>query len=92
MAISVSSVQNTAGLKPFSVRDVSSVGVGPSSSHTVSPTRAAHQVAMALSDADGLPPTSILVELLGSLALTGIGHRIDTPGSPARRWNTRRLT
>ncbi len=78
MVISVSPVQDITSLKPFSVTDVFSVGVGPSSSHTVGPMRAAYQFASGFSSSStGFAPTSILVELFGSLALTGIGHRTD---------------
>jgi L-serine dehydratase len=58
-----------------SVFDMFSVGVGPSSSHTVGPMRAAASFAHNVSAA-GLLDTMdrIVVELFGSLAATGHGH------------------
>ncbi|GAB3684644.1 L-serine ammonia-lyase [Salinisphaera aquimarina] len=54
------------------------VGIGPSSSHTVGPMRAARRFAMGLAD-DGLLPrvADVRVELYGSLAATGRGHGSD---------------
>jgi L-serine dehydratase len=54
------------------------IGIGPSSSHTVGPMRAALRFVRTL-DTEGLieRTTSITVELYGSLALTGIGHGTD---------------
>ena len=54
------------------------VGIGPSSSHTVGPMRAALRFARSL-DAEAVLPTveRITVELFGSLALTGVGHATD---------------
>jgi L-serine dehydratase len=56
-----------------SVFDLFKIGIGPSSSHTVGPMRAAHAFA------SSLPPGTarIKAELYGSLALTGIGHCTD---------------
>jgi len=54
------------------------IGIGPSSSHTVGPMRAALRFVQALGAADLLSHTnSVNVELYGSLALTGIGHGTD---------------
>ncbi len=54
------------------------IGIGPSSSHTVGPMRAALRFARALEMAGLLQNTAKLtVELFGSLALTGIGHATD---------------
>jgi L-serine dehydratase len=60
------------------------IGIGPSSSHTVGPMRAALRFAsefapaMRICSPDLLqPPARIQVELYGSLALTGIGHGTD---------------
>ena len=51
------------------------IGIGPSSSHTVGPMKAARRFACAL---DGFPLISrVRVELYGSLALTGRGHGTD---------------
>jgi len=54
------------------------IGIGPSSSHTVGPMRAALRFAREL-DAAGLVDRTghIVVDLYGSLALTGIGHGTD---------------
>ncbi|PYY37778.1 L-serine ammonia-lyase [Curtobacterium sp. MCJR17_055] len=56
---------------PVSVFELFSIGVGPSSSHTVGPMRAAAD--FAARTADG-PVESIRVDLYGSLASTGHGH------------------
>ena len=62
----------------FSVLDMFTIGVGPSSSHTVGPMRAAREFAVAL-DRDGLLPRvdRVCATLYGSLSLTGIGHGTD---------------
>ena len=61
-----------------SVFDLFKIGIGPSSSHTVGPMRAARQFVSDL-DSDGLLPKTqrIQTELFGSLALTGLGHATD---------------
>lgn len=54
------------------------IGIGPSSSHTVGPMRAANRFARSLEDAGLLERvTRVRVELFGSLALTGMGHGTD---------------
>jgi L-serine dehydratase len=60
---------------PISVFDLFSVGIGPSSSHTVGPMRAARTFVSGLAD-DGLltSVTSVRAELFGSLGATGHGH------------------
>ncbi len=62
----------------ISVFDLFTIGIGPSSSHTVGPMRAARRFAERL-DADGaLDRTArVQVELFGSLAATGRGHGTD---------------
>lgn len=62
----------------FSVLDMFTIGVGPSSSHTVGPMVAAHAFVAAL-ERDGLTArtTRVKVTLYGSLALTGLGHGTD---------------
>jgi L-serine dehydratase len=62
----------------ISVFDLFSIGIGPSSSHTVGPMRAARTFAEGLAD-DGLlaDVTRIRVELFGSLGATGHGHGSD---------------
>lgn len=63
---------------PISVFDLFSVGIGPSSSHTVGPMIAAKKFVDDL-EAKGLlsQTTRIEVRLYGSLALTGKGHATD---------------
>jgi L-serine dehydratase len=63
-----------------SVFDLFSVGIGPSSSHTVGPMRAAGRFARHLA-ADGLLSNvaRVRIELYGSLGATGAGH--GTPGA-----------
>ncbi|SNY71079.1 L-serine ammonia-lyase [Paractinoplanes atraurantiacus] len=58
-----------------SVFDLFSVGIGPSSSHTVGPMRAARMFALRLAES-GLSERTALVraELFGSLGATGHGH------------------
>ena len=59
----------------ISVFDLFTVGIGPSSSHTVGPMRAAHAFACALSKRGVLAEiASLKVDLYGSLAATGRGH------------------
>jgi L-serine dehydratase len=59
----------------ISVFDLFKVGIGPSSSHTVGPMRAAGSFATWLTDHDLLGRTTgVRVELFGSLAATGRGH------------------
>ncbi|MFF3415766.1 L-serine ammonia-lyase [Streptomyces sp. NPDC002698] len=59
----------------ISVFDLFSIGIGPSSSHTVGPMRAARMFARRLRNEDLLAPvTSIRAELYGSLGATGHGH------------------
>ena len=61
-----------------SVFDLFKVGIGPSSSHTVGPMRAALMFAQGL-ERDGLLPqvASVRMELYGSLGATGKGHGTD---------------
>lgn len=57
----------------ISVVDMFSIGIGPSSSHTVGPMRAAKTFAEGLGENPGI----IRVQLRGSLAATGRGHGTD---------------
>jgi L-serine dehydratase len=59
----------------ISVFDLFSIGIGPSSSHTVGPMRAAARFG-ALLKKDGLlaQTTAVRAELFGSLGATGHGH------------------
>ena len=61
---------------PISVTELFTIGIGPSSSHTVGPMRAGARFADSLDPARAV--TAIRVELFGSLALTGRGHATDT--------------
>jgi L-serine dehydratase len=67
-----------------SVFELFTVGIGPSSSHTVGPMRAAKRFVEALA-ADGLLRRTrrVRVELFGSLGATGHGHGSDRPCSGA---------
>ena len=59
----------------ISAFDMFSIGIGPSSSHTVGPMRAAHQFTEQLKQLGQLEAVNrIKVELYGSLGQTGIGH------------------
>ncbi len=62
----------------ISVLDLFKIGVGPSSSHTVGPMRAAYDFAAALGER-GLVNAVVRVEvqLFGSLSATGVGHGTD---------------
>jgi len=62
----------------LSVFDIFKVGIGPSSSHTMGPMRAAREFVSSL-QRDGLleATAEIAVRLYGSLALTGAGHGTD---------------
>lgn len=62
----------------ISVFDMLKIGVGPSSSHTLGPWRAAQQWIQKLKDANEfLLIEEIKVDLYGSLSLTGKGHATD---------------
>ena len=59
----------------ISVFDLFSIGIGPSSSHTVGPMRAANRFVALLDERGALPRVAgVCVELYGSLGATGIGH------------------
>src|SRR6201746_2137210 len=62
----------------ISVFDLFSIGIGPSSSHTVGPMRAARTFVTGLAD-DGLIDSvaRVRAELFGSLGATGHGHGSD---------------
>ncbi|HZW10138.1 MAG TPA: L-serine ammonia-lyase, iron-sulfur-dependent, subunit alpha [Phycisphaerales bacterium] len=62
-------------MEPISVFDIFKVGVGPSSSHTLGPWRAAQRFLARLREADGFETVvRVRTELFGSLAKTGRGH------------------
>ena len=61
-----------------SVFELFKIGIGPSSSHTVGPMRAARTLVRQLEDQDRLSSAARLkVTLYGSLAHTGRGHGTD---------------
>ncbi|MBC7641991.1 MAG: L-serine ammonia-lyase [Flavobacterium sp.] len=62
----------------ISVFDMLKIGVGPSSSHTLGPWRAAERFLLELKSENILDKIiSITVDLYGSLSLTGKGHATD---------------
>lgn len=61
----------------ISLFDMFKIGIGPSSSHTVGPMRAARRFLVELPEADFLRIQRIDIELYGSLAHTGHGHGTD---------------
>jgi L-serine dehydratase len=62
--------------RAISVTELFTIGIGPSSSHTVGPMRAAHAFAEAALEAQN--PVGVRCELFGSLSLTGRGHATDS--------------
>src|SRR5262249_41249055 len=61
-----------------SVFEIFKIGIGPSSSHTMGPMRAAADFAKERESRGEMPRVSrVLAELYGSLALTGHGHGTD---------------
>jgi len=61
----------------ISLTDLFKIGIGPSSSHTVGPMRAARRFLMELPDGTLEKISRVRVELSGSLAHTGRGHGTD---------------
>ncbi|MFT8719694.1 L-serine ammonia-lyase [Acetobacter sp.] len=63
----------------ISVFEIFKIGIGPSSSHTVGPMKAAAEFVseLALLAADATHPIHVRVTLYGSLAWTGVGHATD---------------
>jgi L-serine dehydratase len=63
----------------FSTFDLFKIGIGPSSSHTVGPMRAAWRFVkqLELANVDWSTIDAVQVDLFGSLALTGRGHATD---------------
>lgn len=62
----------------ISVFDLFSIGIGPSSSHTVGPMKAANSFITELQQQKIIDQvTRVVVDLYGSLALTGKGHGTD---------------
>ncbi len=61
-----------------SLFDLFKIGIGPSSSHTMGPMRAARRFVLSLENAGLLDRTArVQADLYGSLALTGLGHGTD---------------
>jgi Serine dehydratase beta chain/Serine dehydratase alpha chain len=61
-----------------SLFDLFKIGIGPSSSHTVAPIRAAYRFAERLANHEMLEKVAkVRIELFGALALTGLGHGTD---------------
>jgi L-serine dehydratase len=61
-----------------SLFEIFKIGIGPSSSHTVGPMRAAREFALSLERSGSLQNVvRVAVDLYGSLALTGRGHGTD---------------
>ena len=62
----------------ISAFDIFKIGIGPSSSHTVGPMNAGKSFIDLLVSSGELPRTThIVVDLYGSLSLTGKGHATD---------------
>ncbi len=62
----------------ISIFELFTIGIGPSSSHTVGPMKAAYRFASDLRARDLLTrTTAIKTELYGSLGATGKGHGSD---------------
>lgn len=62
----------------ISIFDIFKVGIGPSSSHTFGPMVAANIFLKALKDQQCFSKTErVVIELYGSLAMTGLGHGTD---------------
>jgi L-serine dehydratase len=61
----------------ISVFDLFKIGIGPSSSHTMGPMKAAAAFVAALDQRERAGLSRLKVTLLGSLAWTGKGHRTD---------------
>ncbi len=61
----------------ISIFNLFSIGIGPSSSHTVGPMKAAHDFVVTLAEQQLKKVTAIKIELFGSLAFTGKGHGTD---------------
>src|SRR5436309_8477548 len=64
--------------EPISVFDIFKIGVGPSSSHTLGPWRAAQRAVQRWQDLGVFDSiVGVQVDLYGSLAKTGRGHMTD---------------
>jgi len=78
LSFAISGNAHYDGLVKTSLFDLYKIGVGPSSSHTMGPMRAACRFASMLREQGLLDSVAaVRAELYGSLALTGIGHGTD---------------
>lgn len=69
---------NLSTMNQISVFDMLKIGVGPSSSHTLGPWRAAQAFIKELKDKKIFNSVDYIhIDLYGSLSLTGIGHATD---------------
>ena len=69
---------NDLGMECISVFDMLKIGVGPSSSHTLGPWRAAERFLAKLREQGQIDNINrVKVDLYGSLSLTGKGHATD---------------
>jgi L-serine dehydratase len=75
--VSRDSFARTCAQRPISVTELFTIGVGPSSSHTVGPMRAAFDFAKFVVQGSA-SVVRVECDLYGSLALTGLGHATDT--------------
>src|ERR1700678_1721529 len=74
----IPSAKTTISCVTTSLFDLYKIGVGPSSSHTMGPMRAACRFARDLGSRGLLDRVArVQAELFGSLALTGLGHATD---------------
>jgi len=64
-------------MSSISIFDIFKIGIGPSSSHTVGPMKAARAFVELVAES-GEIVTKIQVTLYGSLAFTGVGHATDS--------------
>lgn len=71
------SVQHREFSVTISVFDLFKIGIGPSSSHTVGPMRAAGAFLAHLRESGQSDINGFRIELFGSLGATGIGHATD---------------
>ncbi len=76
----LNTIPQSTDIKPMniSVFDIFKIGIGPSSSHTVGPMKAANEFLQLLKKEGKLSKVArIQIDLYGSLALTGKGHGTD---------------
>lgn len=76
-ALSRETQRKVQSARSISVVELFTIGIGPSSSHTVGPMRAAYDFASELIERKSAV-IGVECDLYGSLALTGIGHGTDT--------------